>query len=66
MQTEETSGVEVLLAFGVAVRPLPGAAFGVASASGFSNPFRVLAMSFRRLDKHRSCALGVFFGMVGL
>ena len=59
MQTEGASVVEVLLAFGAAVgaavRPLPCAAFGVASAaSGFPNPFRVLAMSFRRLDTHQS------------
>ncbi len=59
MQTEGASGVEALIA---AVRPLLGAAFEVASAApGFPNAFRVLAMSFRRLDLHQSCALVFVF-----
>ena len=62
MQTKEVSGVDVLLAFraaiGGTVRLLLYAAFGVAStASDFSNPFGVLAISFRRLDTYQSYAL---------
>ena len=44
--------------FWAAVRSLSRATFGVVSAvPGFPNPFRLLAMSFRRLDMHLSCAL---------
>ncbi len=54
----EASGVEVLLAFGPPLGPSPAQRFGVASAtSGFPNPFKVLAMSFRRLNTHQSYAL---------
>ena len=57
-QTAGASGVEVLLAFGPPLGPSPVQRFGVAAAtSGFPNPFRVLAMLFRRLDTHQSCAL---------
>ena len=58
MQTRGASGVEVLLAFGPPLGPSPAQRFGVVSAaSGFPNPFKVLAMSFRRLDTHQSHAL---------
>ena len=57
-QTEGASGVEVLLAFGPPLGPSFAQGFGVASAaSGFPNTFRILAISFRRLDTHHSCAL---------
>ena len=56
-QTGGASDVELLLAFGPPLGPPSCAAFGVASAApGFPNPFSTLAMSFRRLDTHQSCA----------
>ena len=58
MQTGGASGVEVLLAFEPPLGPSPAQRFGVASAaSGFPNPFKVLEMSFCRLDTHQSRAL---------
>ena len=57
MQTEGASGVEVLLAFGTPLG-LPLRSFwSIIGSARLSQPFRVLAMSFGRLDLHQSFAL---------
>ena len=57
MQTEGASGVEVLLAFGPPSGPSRAQRLEYHLQRHDFPTLRVLAMSFRHLDKHQSCAV---------